>query len=280
MYEALASGTQRRELPVSVASYWFPGSAGRPVLVLSVGTEVRALESRQVKGKEQFSVSVLAGVADTGYRRPPVFREDQLRYSPEPDTQPPGAPRGLLTHNTQFPLAAGDHWIELAVRDDHSGKMGMVEIDVTAPDFRAESTPSSLLLTTQAIPATEDAGEPDTNNPIVLEAGNSRFVPHPAPIVRQGDKLHLFYMLANATPEDFSAVEEGVLFEILRDGRLVPDIEGSALTVRQRDSGLIRFTATFETGNLNPGRHEVVAVLPNPEDRDEPDVATELNVVE
>jgi hypothetical protein len=134
---------------------------------------------------------------------------------------------------------------------------------VSLKDFRAPSTPSTLLLTREVVRRPEvEAGNAADRQP--LDAGPLRFAPQPSLVFARGEVVHLLYSLYNASAEDMASARKGMHLALVRGGQVVRDVPMAGAPLVDEGRGAIQFTGAIGTETLQPGTYTVVGLLPGP----------------
>lgn len=258
------------DLPMAATVGHFASDDGFPVLVLSAGVPASALTPQKEKGAYQLATTAIVRVADADRTRLPMYFERRL------DT--PFDQAGLdrvKTDRTAFlamtdllPLLPGDYEWRVVFRDERTGKMGGADGKVSMKDFRAPSTPSTLLLTRQVsrkAPAAAPATTGGERHP--LDVGELRFAAQPSLVFQKGELVHLLYTVYNATAEDMAMAKKGMQLAIFQAGRPITDVKVFGEPVVDEGRSAIQYTGGIDTASLTPGVYTVVGMLPNFETR-------------
>jgi hypothetical protein len=171
----------------------------------------------------------------------------------------------FLAMTDLLPLLPGDYEWRIVFLDERSGKMGGADGKVSLKDFRAPSTPSTLLLTRQVARKVPSPTAVPDRQP--LDVGELRFSAQPSLVFRQGELVHLLYTLYNATPEDMATAKQGMQLAVFQGGRPVTNVKAFGEPIIDEGRSAIQFTGGIDTGGLAPGLYTVVGMLPNFETR-------------
>lgn len=255
------------DLPMAATVGHFASDEGLPVLVLSAGVPASALTPQKDKGGFQLATTAIVRVADADRTRLPMYFErridaplDQAGLSKVRDDR-----TAFLAMTDLLPLLPGEYEWRIVFLDERSGKMGGADGKVSLKDFRAPSTPSTLLLTRQVARKVPSATAMPDRQP--LDVGELRFSAQPSLVFRQGELVHLLYTLYNATPEDIATAKQGMQLAVFQGGRPVTNVKAFGEPVVDEGRGAIQFTGGIDTAGLQPGLYTVVGMLPNFEAR-------------
>ena len=125
--------------------------------------------------------------------------------------------RAVVALSDVIALSPGKHTWRVVFRDEHTGRLGGAEGQVTVPDYRTGTTASTLLMTGEVMRRVDAQAEGDD----VLDAGPLRFSPQPTRVFRQGDTVHLLFDIYNPAPEDLAAGSLGPRVALLFGGKPV-----------------------------------------------------------
>jgi VWFA-related protein len=284
MYRALLSEAPA-DFPVRTSFGFFAAPEGRTAMVFSTGVRPRALAAKKGK-KSELEATVLVRVRDRVFDSMPVILEEELRPTVTREflEQAGADPTVFLAYNGRVDLPPGRYSLKVLFRDDRSGRMGTFEQTFEVPNLTGSSVPSSFLLTRQAQPSAspspESGGEEPPPNDL-LGAGDLRLTPEPARLVRPGHVVYCVYHLYNATEGDFLAADRGMQMGLLRDGEWMAsaDVSAGGEAFPDRESRTIRFVGWVDTQRLPPGKYTLLAVLPNYETREVPDLSGDFEVL-
>jgi hypothetical protein len=111
--------------------------------------------------------------------------------------------------------------------------------------------------------------------------GNVRLMPEPVRVIRQGHVVYCAYHLYNAAAEDFEAAEKGMQLGLLRGQDWVGPAEVTAggQPFPDPENGVIRFVGWIDTEKLSPGHYTLMALLPNSQEREIPELSGEFEVI-
>lgn len=267
------------DLPIATSVNHFSSDEGFPVLVLSAGVPVSALEPQREKDAVQLSATAIVRVADAARTRLPMYFERKLE-APLQQGDLARAQRdrtAFVSMTDLLPLLPGEYEWRIVFRDERSGKMGGAEGRVLLRDFRAPSVPSTLLLTRDVTRLPDGAAAGDRRP---LDAGSLRFAPQPSSVFTKGEIVHLLYSLYNATPDDIASARQGMRLALVQGGRIVRDVAVAGMPLVDEGRGAIQFTGAISTQSLAPGTYIVVGVLPGPEGHDGQQVRQHFLLIE
>ena len=254
------------DLPMAATVGHFASDEGFPVLVLSAGVPASALTPQKDKGGFQLATTAIVRVADADRTRLPMYFErridaplDQAGLSKVKDDR-----TAFLAMTDLLPLLPGEYEWRIVFLDERTGKMGGADGKVSLKDFRAPSTPSTLLLTRQVARKGAAAASPDRQP---LDVGELRFSAQPALVFHKGELVHLLYTLYNATPEDMATARRGMQLAIFQAGKPITNVKVFGEPVVDEGRSAIQYTGGIDTAGLTPGLYTVVGMLPNFETR-------------
>ena len=288
LYRALLSETSS-DFPVEASVNFFAGPENRTALVFSTGVRPGDLVAKKGR-KPDLEATVLLRLRSRIRESMPVVLEQELRPKGgreflEAATDDPTL---YLAYNGRIDVPPGPYALKVVFRDDRSGRMGSHEQMLDVPSFAGFSVPSSLLLTRQAGPRDDPPrdvtnGEKTALAPFgdPLAMGNVRLMPEPVRVIRQGHIVYCAYHLYNAAAEDFAAAEKGMQLGLLRGQDWVgsDEVAAGGQPFPDPKNGVIRFVGWIDTEKLRPGRYTLVAVLPNSQERQMPDLSGEFEVL-
>jgi hypothetical protein len=287
LYRALLAESPS-DFPVHASVSFFAAPENRATLVFSTGVRPEDLEAKE--GDEpKLEATVMLRLSSRIRESMPVLLEQELR----PEVGRPFLqaatedPTLFLAYNGRIDVPPGPYVLKVVYRDDRSGRMGSYEERIEVPSFAGSSVPSSLLLTRQAAPrddarstgANGGSDEPPPPDPLAL--GDLRLTAEPVRTIRQGNVVYCAFHLYNADPTDFEAARAGMQLGLLRGEEWVgPDeVTAGGQPFPDPENGLIRFVGWIDTGKLEPGRYTLLAVLPNHQQREIPDLTGEFEVL-
>ncbi|MCG6927916.1 MAG: VWA domain-containing protein [Acidobacteria bacterium] len=286
-YRALLSESLA-DLPVKASVSFFAAPEGRTAMVFSAGVRPGDLAAKKGQ-KPQLEATVLVRVRNQLFESMPVILEQELSPDVRREFLETAAADATLylTYNGRVDLPPGHYSVKVLFRDDRSGRMGTFESSVEAPDLSGSSVPSSLLLTRQATPhdpSSKEDAEPGagTRPGDLLVVGDLRLSPEPVRTVRPGHVVYCAYHLYNATDEDFAVAEEqGMQMGLLRGQEWVgaDEVNAGGQALPDREAGIIRYVGWVDTEKLPPGRYTVLAVLPNYQSRQVPELTGEFELL-
>jgi VWFA-related protein len=257
IYQALQADPAVTDLPLLFNIDFFRGAQGESVMVYGLGVNAADAGSQETRDGAAVSFTVLTRAVVRAGTGPPVYDERQVQrvYDPEALRTSRKDPHGYMHLGSSMALAPGEYDWRLAVRDEVTGRVGVLASPLPAPDFGRESTPSSLFLTTLATKA--DEGERGG----VLDVQGTRFLPAATQSFRRGQRIFGLYDLYNPTVEDLAA--PAVQISMLRDQEPVTGLRITGKAFAELELGRIRFVAAIETEGLAAGRYSILAMLPN-----------------
>ncbi len=261
----------------------FAGPDQMPVLIFSLGTAMGELEGRSGRNGSRLEDELAARLYIPGSRNLPIYHHQLLSHSLPPAqlARVDGDSTVMLAGSSLLPIGPGRYRWKAAIRDEHNGRWGAEEVELTVPDFRIPSTPSSLLLTREirrvSAGDTPAAGDPRET---ILRLGELEFVPQPQSVFRKGEHLHALFDLYQPSPGDLAEANRGMQLLLLRDGRPVNGVEAYGQAYIQPELARIRYAAHFSTSRLEPGMYRLVAFLPNAEQRELPTLQRFFRLVE
>ena len=263
---AMQMATAPVDLPMAATVGHFASDEGLPVLVLSAGVPASALSPLTDKGGLQLATTAIVRVADADRTRLPMYFERRI----DAPLDQAGLSRvkadrtAFLAMTDLLPLLPGDYEWRIVFLDERTGKMGGADGKVSMKDFRAPSTPSTLLLTRQVARKAASSGGPDRQP---LDVGELRFSAQPSLVFHKGELVHLLYTLYNATAEDMATAKQGMQLAIFQAGKPITNVKVFGEPVVDEGRGAIQFTGGIDTSGLPPGLYTVVGMLPNFETR-------------
>jgi hypothetical protein len=258
------------DLPMAATVGHFASDDGFPVLVLSAGVPASALTPQKDKGGYQLATSAIVRVADADRSRLPMYFERRL----DTPLDQAGLDRtkvdrtAFVAMTDLLPLLPGTYEWRIVFRDEKTGRMGGADGKVSLKDFRAPSTPSTLLLTRQVTrrpAAVVAAGTGPDRQP--LDVGELRFSAQPSLVFHKGELVHLLYTVYNATPEDMATAKKGMQLALFQAGKPVTNVKVFGEPVVDEGRSAIQYTGGIDTDSLSPGVYTVVGMLPNFETR-------------
>jgi hypothetical protein len=228
------------------------------------------LTPQKDKGVYQLATTAIVRVADADRTRLPMYFERRL----DTPLDQAGLDRvqadrtAFLAMTDLLPLLPGDYEWRIVFRDERTGKMGGADGKVSMKDFRAPSTPSTLLLTRQVsrkAPAAASATTGAERHP--LDVGELRFSAQPSLVFQKGELVHLLYTVYNATPDDIAMAKKGMQLAIFQAGKPITNVKVFGEPVVDEGRSAIQYTGGIDTESLAPGLYTVVGMLPNFETR-------------
>lgn len=257
------------DLPMAATVGLFASDEGFPVLVLSAGVPASALEPRKEKGAYELAATAIVRVADADRQRLPMYFERRLDAPLESEAldRVRADRTAFIAMTDLLPLLPGDYEWRIVFRDERTGKMGGADGKVSLKDFRAESTPSTLLLTRQVVRRGQD-GSPELGaDRQPLDVGGLRFAAQPAMAFHRGEIVRMLYTLYNATRDDVTAARRGMQVAIYQGRKPITDVKVFGEPVIDEGRNAIQYTGGIDTRSLAPGLYTVVGMLPNFEAR-------------
>jgi VWFA-related protein len=256
------------DLPVAASTSLFAAGDGSAALVLSAGVRANALESKDQRDASRFEATVLVRVSSDDESQLPIHVERRLSSTSDRKyrRQLQDDQTAVVSLTDVIPLPPGRHTWRIVFRDDHSGRIGGAQGQVTVPDFREGAAMSSLLMTGEVL-RRADADAPGDD---VLDAGPVRFSPQPNRVFRQGETIHLMFDLYNVSPEELAGGTQGPRLALIHEGKAVTTTvaEGQAFPDAARRR--IRFACAVDTSGLAPGSYTVLAAPPRAEPSRQP----------
>jgi VWFA-related protein len=284
LHRALLSGETPSDFDLETSVDFFAGVEGQTRLVFSTGVRPGDLEAKEDRDPD-LEATVILRLRSLIRESMPIILEQELR--PEVGTDFLDAaqedPTLFVACNGQIDVPPGPYALKVVFRDDRSGRMGSHEERLDVPSFAGSSVPSSLLLTRQAEAHVESSRKDGEASADVdpLAVGELRLTPQPNRVVRQGHVVYCAYSLYNATARDFEAADDGMRLGLLRGQEWVGpgEVRAGGQPFPDPENDVIRFVGWIDTEKLSPGRYTLLAVLPNDEDRQVPDLAGDFEVV-
>jgi VWFA-related protein len=288
MYRALLS-EHPSDFPVEASIGFFAGPENRTALLFSAGVRPGDLAAKE--GPEpDLEASVMLRLRSRIRQSMPVLLEQELRPEVGRELLEAAAEdtTRYVAYNGRIDVSPGPYVLKVVFRDDRSGRMGSHEQLVEVPSFAGSSVPSSLLLTRQAGPRNDGSGDAKDGEESAaapfgdpLAMGDLRLMPEPAQAVRQGHVVYCAFHLYNAGADDFEAAERGMQLGLLRGQDWVGpgEVRAGGQPFPDLENGVIRYVGWVDTEKLAPGRYTLVAVLPNYEERQMPELSGEFEVL-
>lgn len=248
------------DLPVAASTQVFASSDGMPAFVLSAGVRAGALKQKSEKDAPRIDATALVRIVSEDQSRLPVYFERRLSSVGERKSwgQVQQDQTAVVSMSDIVTLPPGRHTWRVVFRDDHSGRLGGAEGQVTIPDFSGAGASSTLLMTGEILRRATDAGEGDD----VLDVGPIRFIPQPTRVFRRGETIHLLFDVYNPSPDDVAIGSQGPRVALLHEGKPVTGtvVHGEAFPDPQRRR--IRYACAVTTSDLAPGSYTVVVAPP------------------
>ena len=254
------------DLPMAATVSHFASDDGFPVLVLSAGVPASALTPQKEKGAFQLATTAIVRVADVERTRLPMYFERRL----DTPLDQAGLDRAkvdrtaFIAMTDMLPLLPGNYEWRIVFRDDRTGKMGGADGKVSMKDFRAPSTPSTLLLTRQV---TRRGPASLATDRLPLDVGELRYAAQPSLVFHKGELVHLLYTVYNATPEDIATAKKGMQLALFQAGKPITNVKVFGEPIVDEGRSAIQYTGGIDTESLAPGLYTVVGMLPNFETR-------------
>ncbi|GAB4129792.1 MAG: hypothetical protein Kow001_23860 [Acidobacteriota bacterium] len=282
VFELLQRELTPGDLTLQSQVNFFAGPDQMPLLVFSLGTAIGGLEGRRSRGQTRLEATLAARLHLPGSRNLPIYHYQVLSHSLPADqfAQLDGDPTVVLAGSSLLPVSPGRYRWKAAIRDERSGRWGTEEVDLTVPDFRVPSTPSSLLLTREVRRVPADASGTEDPRASVLRVADLEFVPQPQSVFRKGEILHALFDLYLPSSDDLAEAAHGMQLLLLREGRPVNGVEAYGQAHVQPEQARIRYAAHLSTASLEPGMYRLVAFLPNSESRSLPALQRFFRLVE
>jgi hypothetical protein len=190
----------------------------------------------------------------------PIYFERRLSSTADPahwDTVQQD-PRAVVALSDVIALSPGKHTWRVVFRDEHTGRLGGAEGQVTVPDYRTGTTASTLLMTGEVMRRVDAQAEGDD----VLDAGPLRFSPQSTRVFKQGDIVHLLFDIYNPGPEDLAAGSLGPRVALLFGGMPVAGATAHGEAFPDAHKRRIRYACAIPTRGLAPGSYTVVVAPP------------------
>ncbi|MFH1964613.1 MAG: VWA domain-containing protein [Acidobacteriota bacterium] len=239
---------------------------GKPLLYLSIGVPAEDFHPDRDKKTSEIEAEILLQVTNHYSLQMPLYHNDTVKRSFTREELSAGqSPR--VTYQTMLPLAPGYYHLKGIIRDKKTGVHGIYASSVVVRDLKADSVPSSLILTKYAAQEDQDVQDDLANR--VLSAGGNIYYPQPDHEFRKGDIIYAVFHVYNATPEDFEWAANGVQAGLLKDDQPVKNISIYGNPLPEKDSRVIRYVLVLETAELDPGEYTFMALLPNYPSRSE-----------
>lgn len=252
-----------RELQVEIEPEIFADSDGNPVLFVSVGAPATDFELKQGRDDSRISGEVLIQVVNRFSQNIPLYHDGRIDEKFDNSLLTAGK-SPMVNYQTVLPLAPGIYDLKAVIRDRRSGRLGVDSVSFFVRNFRAESVPSTLLMTRHALPG--NAGERNTSSEWhrnVLAAGNIDYFPQPVRDFIRGEVVHVLFHLYHPTPQDREWAKKGIQIGIFRQDVQVEGIKAHGQAFVNEKEEVIRYALVFDTENLAPGEYDFLALLPN-----------------
>jgi hypothetical protein len=249
-----------KDLPVAANASVFAAGDGSPALVLSAGVRANALKAKGDKDGRRLEATALVRIASEDESRLPIYFERRLSSTADPahwDTVQQDQ-RAVVALSDVIALSPGKHTWRVVFRDEHTGRLGGAEGQVTVPDYRTGTTASTLLMTGEVMRRVDAQAEGDD----VLDAGPLRFSPQSTRVFRQGDVVHLLFDIYNPAPEDLAAGSLGPRVALLFGGMPVAGATAHGEAFPDARKRRIRYACAILTLGLAPGSYTVVVAPP------------------
>jgi VWFA-related protein len=249
-----------KDLPVAANASVFAAGDGSPALVLSAGVRANALKAKGDKDARRLEATALVRIASEDESRLPVYFERRLSSTADPahwDTVQQDQ-RAVVALSDVIALSPGKHTWRVVFRDEHTGRLGGAEGQVTVPDYRTGTAASTLLMTGEVMRRVDAQAEGDD----VLDAGPLRFSPQSTRVFKQGDIVHLLFDIYNPAPEDLAAGSLGPRVALLFGGMPVADATAHGEAFPDAHKRRIRYACAIPTRGLAPGTYTVVVAPP------------------
>lgn len=287
---ALISVTEG-DFPIDANLEVFAGEDLSPVVFYSAGVRPTYLLVKPNRKEARATLAGMSRLSSLIGVRLPQYEERKAEYLvPRQQWDAMiGDPSSTLSLNSTFTVPPGVYLWKIALQDEteNSGRIGVIETRLSVPDFSAPSTPSSLLLTSNAVPLEQvssqsdsDAADPGDSDPLaLLNAGDHRYFPQPSRVFRQGEVIHFTYHLYNPSEEDLEIASQTMQIGLLRDGVAITGMRAGGMTYPDQDGKVIRFAGFLLTENLLPGEYRFMAILPGYMHRDVPHLERDLKII-
>ncbi len=233
---------------------------GNPLLCLSVAVPAEDFGVDKNSKKSVIEAELLLQVVNNYSLQMPLYTDSELKRTL---TRKDFANREKpsLNYQTMLSLAPGYYQLKGIVRDKKTGIHGVYSSYVAVRDLKAESVPSSLILTKYAAQYNPEAKDNQVSR--ILAAGGYVYYPQADHEFRKGDSVYAVFHVYNATPEDFEWAARGAQVGLLKGNQPVKGLKIYGKPIPDREAGLIRYVLMFETSELEPGEYTFLAMLPN-----------------
>ncbi len=233
---------------------------GNPLLCLSVAVPAEDFGVDKNSKKSVIEAELLLQVVNNYSLQMPLYTDSELKRTL---TRKDFANREKpsLNYQTMLSLAPGYYQLKGIVRDKKTGIHGVWLSSLTVRDLKAESVPSSLILTKYAAQYNPEAKDNQVSR--ILAAGGYVYYPQADHKFRKGDSVYAVFQVYNATPEDFEWAARGAQVGLLKGNQPVKGLKIYGKPIPDREAGLIRYVLMFETSELEPGEYTFLAMLPN-----------------
>lgn len=249
-----------KELRISAEPEVIADSEGNPLLCLSIALPAEDFGVDKNAEKSQVEAELLLQAINKYSLQLPLYHNSELKRSLTIKDFASGE-KPQLNYQTIFSLDPGYYQLKGIIRDKKTGIHGVYSSSVTVGDLKAESVPSSLILTKYVAQFNPEA---EYNQIIqILAAGGYVYYPQADHEFRKGDAVYALFHVYNATPENFAWAAEGVQAGLLRDGQPVAGINIYGNPLPDESSRIIKYVLMLETAELEPGEYSFVALLPN-----------------
>lgn len=255
-----------RDLRISGEPEVLADPDGKPVLYMSIGVPAEDFHPDREKKKSEIEAEILLQVTNHYSLQMPLYHNNTVKRSFTREELSAGqSPR--ITYRTMLPLAPGYYHLKAIIRDKKTGSHGVYSSSVVVRDLKAESVPSSLILTKYA--AQENPENQDEQVKNILSVGEVVYYPQADHEFRKGDVIYAVFHVYNATPEDFEWAANGVQAGLLKENQPVKNIPIYGNPLPEKGSRIIRYVLVLETAELDPGEYTFMALLPSYPSRSE-----------
>ena len=264
------------DLPIRLSHAFFRGADGKPLAIFAAGVDAAELDPAQDGKSVTVELTAAAGARDGSggwaVREQQASRQVFAGKAFQSAIKKGGAPIEV-TLTAALP-ASGSQTLEVALRDEGSGRYGLDATALWAPDFTRPLATSTLVVTRRAIETKKAKQTPSWGD--ALDYDTTRLIPESTREFTVGDTLLFSYRLYNTPPEMLQQSPAPQIALLLNEVQ-VEEFDLQAESRVDRDT--VQYMGALRTDNLEPGDYILLSAVPGRNDERQPYVEAQFRLV-
>ena len=269
LHHTLVEDEATTHFPIQLGYDCFRSPDGRAVLLFTARARLAGIAAEHTEQSEPPTYSLMARAVNRQSADFPLYHHGRTSFglsakelaAAQDDTSK------WVVYSAEVTVPPGEYDWKVALQDDQTGRIGIRSIQIEVPDFSQPLAPSTLLLTTRAIPLKRAkrhrARKRSAAGSALLDFDKTSFLLDHRHQFGSGDTVYLLYDLYNVTPELLASPPpfEAILFW---GGRQVAEVQGVGKAIADPKSRSIRYSAALDAKEMPPGRYTVRVSIPTP----------------